>query len=136
MADTLYYELLQEGLPEDLTVSRIVRGISWTAGEALAGTGSGSSSAPGPLGLQRSCRWPGSAQIPGRAPGPTGGHSPCHGKLWDRASQAQWGRDVQEGGRQGDRSQCAPGRAVHTLHRRSSVPGAPGVMPCAGQRPG
>ena len=31
MADTLYYELLQEGLPEDLTVSRIVRGVSWTA---------------------------------------------------------------------------------------------------------
>lgn len=77
-----------------------------------------------------------SEQIPGRAPGGTGGHSPCHGRLWDRASQAQRGRDVQEVDGRGTGASGAPGQAVHTLHRRSCVPRAPGVVPCAGQRPG
>lgn len=31
MADTLYYDYLRAGLPEDLSVERIVRGVSWTA---------------------------------------------------------------------------------------------------------
>ena len=31
MADTAYYEILQAGLPEDLSVERLVHGISWTA---------------------------------------------------------------------------------------------------------
>ena len=31
MADLAYYEILQTGLPEDLTVERLIHGISWTA---------------------------------------------------------------------------------------------------------
>lgn len=31
MADTLYYEILREGLPGNLSVRSIVRGVSWTA---------------------------------------------------------------------------------------------------------
>ena len=31
MADTAYYTILREGLPEDLRVSRLVHGVSWTA---------------------------------------------------------------------------------------------------------
>ena len=31
MAATEYYEILQRGLPEDLTVREVIRGISWTA---------------------------------------------------------------------------------------------------------
>ena len=31
MADTLYYEILREGLPGELRIKNFVHGVSWTA---------------------------------------------------------------------------------------------------------